>query len=72
VSAAVATILKKCPLRIDEALLKKGCEGWKQPQDAGRRWIAEIVFFSITMLAENILSTKSASQVLQSASTQIP
>ncbi len=38
-----------CPLRRDEVLLikKLGFEGWKQLKDAGRRWIAEIVFSSI-------------------------
>ena len=41
-----STMLKKCPLRRDEVLLikKLGYQGWKQMKDAGRRWIAEIVF----------------------------
>lgn len=38
-----------CPLRREEVLLinKLGYQGWKQLKDAGRRWIAEIVFSSI-------------------------
>ena len=49
---------KRCPLRRDEVLLikKLGYEGWKQLKDAGRRWIAEIVFSSIKrVLGENLL-----------------
>src|SRR5436309_8859361 len=44
-----STRSKGCPLRRDEVLLikKLGYEGWKQLKDAGRRWIAEIVFSSI-------------------------
>jgi hypothetical protein len=46
---ASTTRSKGCPLRRDEVLLikKLGYEGWKQLKDAGRRWIAEIVFSSI-------------------------
>jgi hypothetical protein len=47
---------KRCPLRRDEVLLikKLGYEVWKQLKDAGRRWIAEIVFSSIKrVLSEN-------------------
>ena len=44
-----STRSKGCPLRRDEVFLVKklGYEGWKQPKDTGRRWIAEIVFSSI-------------------------
>jgi hypothetical protein len=37
---------KGCPLRRDEVLLirKLGYDWWKKLKDAGRRWIAEIVF----------------------------
>ena len=40
---------KGCPLRIDEVDLirKLGYDGWKDLKDAGRRWIAEIVFSAI-------------------------
>ena len=40
---------KGCPLRRDEVLLIRwlGYERWKQLKDAGRRWIAEIVFSSL-------------------------
>ena len=40
---------KGCPLRRDEVLLirKLGYNGWKDLKDAGRRWIAEIVFSAI-------------------------
>ncbi len=43
-----------CPLRRDEVLLikKLGYEGWKQLKDAGRRWIAEIVFSSIKKILD--------------------
>jgi hypothetical protein len=53
-----STISKRCPLRRDEVLLikKLGYEGWKQLKDAGRRWIAEIVFSSIKR--QNLLSKK--------------
>ncbi|MGC2571204.1 MAG: IS5 family transposase [Candidatus Nitrosopolaris sp.] len=60
-----STILKRCPLRRDEVLLikKLGYEGWNQLKDAGRRWIAEIVFSSIKrVLGENLLSKKFKAQ----------
>jgi hypothetical protein len=42
-----STRARGCQLRRDEVLLKKlGYEKWKQIKDAGRRWIAEIVFSS--------------------------
>jgi DDE family transposase len=51
---------KECPLRRDEILLirRLGYERWKQLKDAGRRWIAEIVFSSLRVLGENLLSRK--------------
>jgi hypothetical protein len=53
---------KGCPLRRNEVLLikKLGYGGWKQLKDASsRRWIAEIVFFSINRaLGGNLLSKK--------------
>ena len=44
-----STRSKGCPLRRDEVLLlrKLGYDGWKDLKDAGRRWIAEIVFSAI-------------------------
>ena len=63
-----STISKGCPLRRDEVLLikKLGFEGWKQLKDAGRRWIAEIVFSSIKrVLGENLLSKKFKAQKVQ-------
>ena len=56
---------KGCPLRRDEVLLIRelGYEGWKQLKDAGRRWIAEIVFSSLKrVLGENLLSRKFKAQ----------
>jgi hypothetical protein len=45
-----------CPLRRDEVLLisKLGYEGWRQLKDAGRRWIAEIVFSSMIYFQRNL------------------
>src|SRR5215204_1731782 len=57
-----------CPLRRDEVLLikKLGYEGWKQLKDAGRRWIAEIVFSSIKkILAEDLLSKEFKAQKIE-------
>ena len=57
-----------CPLRRDEVLLVKklGYEGWKQLKDAGRRWIAEIVFSSIKrVLGEDLLSKKFSAQKVE-------
>jgi hypothetical protein len=53
------SISNRCPLRDEVLLIKKlGYEGWKQLKDAGRRWIAEIVFSSIErVLGENPLSS---------------
>ena len=41
---------KCCPSRRDDEVLlirKLGYDGWKDLKDAGRRWIAEIVFSAI-------------------------
>jgi hypothetical protein len=57
-----------CPLRRDEVLLikKLGYEGWKRLKDAGRRWIAEIVFSSMKrVLGENLLSKKFKAQKVE-------
>jgi hypothetical protein len=57
-----------CPLRRDEVLLikKLGFEGWKQLKDAGRRWIAEIVFSSIKrVLGEDLLSKEFSAQKVE-------
>jgi hypothetical protein len=48
-----------CPLSRDEVLLikKLGYQGWNQLKDAGKRWIAEIIFSSIKrVLGEDWLS----------------
>lgn len=63
-----STRSKGCPLRRDEVLLikKLGYEGWKELKDAGRRWIAEIVFSSIKrVLGENLLSKKFKAQKVE-------
>jgi hypothetical protein len=63
-----STRSKGCPLRRDEVLLikKLGYEGWKQLKDAGKRWIAEIVFSSIKrVLGENLLSKKFKAQKVE-------
>lgn len=59
---------KGCPLRRDEVLLikKLGYDGWRQLKDAGRRWIAEIVFSSIKrVLGEDLLSKKFKAQKVE-------
>ena len=59
---------KGCPLRRDEVLLIKkiGYERWKHLKDAGRRWIAEIVFSSIKrVLSESLLSKKFKAQSVE-------
>ena len=59
---------KGCPLRRDEVLIikKLGYERWKQLKDAGRRWIAEIVFSSLKrVLGENLLSKKFKAQKVE-------
>jgi DDE family transposase len=59
---------KGCPLRREEVLLIRelGYERWKQLKDAGRRWIAEIVFSSIKrVLGENLLSKKFKAQKVE-------
>ena len=51
-----------------EVLLKRkfGCEGWKELKDAGRRWIAEIVFSSIKRVpGEDFFSKKFKAQQVE-------
>jgi Transposase DDE domain len=63
-----STKAKGCPLRRDEVLLIKkiGYERWKQLKDAGRRWIAEIVFSSLKrVLGEDLLSKKFKAQKVE-------
>jgi Transposase DDE domain len=63
-----STKAKGCPLRRDEVLLirKLGYERWKHLKDAGRRWIAEIVFSSLKrVLGEDLLSKKFKAQKLE-------
>jgi len=57
-----------CQLRRDEVLLikKLGYQGWKQLKDAGKRWIAEIIFSSIKrVLGEDLLSKKFSAQKVE-------
>jgi hypothetical protein len=59
---------KGCPLRRDEVLLvrKLGYDGWKDLKDAGRRWIAEIVFSAIKrVFGEALLSKKYSAQKIE-------
>jgi hypothetical protein len=59
-----------CQLRRDEVLLikKLGYQRWKQMKDAGRRWIAEIVFSSIKrVLGEDLLSKKFKAQKVEAS-----
>ena len=64
-----STRSKGCILRKDEVFLikKLGFEGWKQLKDAGRRWIAEIVFSSSIkrVLGEDLLSKKFSAQKVE-------
>ena len=65
---ASSTRARGCPLRRDEVLRirKLGYDGWKQLKDAGRRWIAEIVFSSIKrVLGEDLLSKKFKAQKVE-------
>lgn len=57
-----------CPLRTDEVILikKLGYQGWNQLKDAGKRWIAEIIFSSIKrVLGEDLLSKKFCAQKVE-------
>ena len=48
------------------AYYKAGHKGWKELKDAGRRWIAEIVFSSIKrVLGEDLLSKKFKAQKVE-------
>ena len=63
-----STEARGCPLRRAEVLLirKLGYGRWKQLKDAGRRWIAEIVFSSIKReLGEDLLSKKIRAQKVE-------
>ncbi len=63
-----STKARGCPLRRNEVLLirKVGYDVWKQLKDAGRRWIAEIVFSSIKrVLDEDLLSRKFKAQKIE-------
>jgi hypothetical protein len=63
-----STKAKGCALRRDEVLLIRelGYERWKQLKDAGRRWIAEIVFSSLKrVLGEDLLSKKFKAQKVE-------
>jgi Transposase DDE domain len=63
-----STRSRGCRLRREEVLLMKklGYQGWKQLKDAGRRWIAEIVFSSIKrVLGEDLLSKKFSTQKVE-------
>jgi hypothetical protein len=41
-------------------------QGWKQPKDTGKRWIAEIVFSSIKrVFGEDLLSKKFSAQKVE-------
>jgi len=42
-----------------------GYDGWKDLKDAGRRWIAEIVFSAIKRLFEDLLSKKFSAQKIE-------
>jgi hypothetical protein len=60
-----STRARGCQLRREEVLLLKklGYQRWKQIKDAGRRWIAEIVFSSIKrVLGEDLFSKKFSTQ----------
>ena len=59
---------RRCTLRREEILLikKLGYQRWKQMKDAGRRWIAEIVFSSIKrVLGEDLFSKKFSTQKVE-------
>jgi rRNA pseudouridine-1189 N-methylase Emg1 (Nep1/Mra1 family) len=64
-----ASIIKSkvCPLRRDEVVLikKLGYDRWKQLKDTGRRWITEIVFSSLRVLGEDLLSKKFKAQKIE-------
>jgi hypothetical protein len=63
-----STRARGCQLRRKEVLLLKklGYQKWKQIKDAGRRWIAEIVFSSIKrVLGEDLFSKRFSTQRLK-------
>jgi hypothetical protein len=62
-----STKTRACLLRRDESLLirKLGYDKWKQLKDAGKRWIAEIVFSSIKRVLGDLLSKKFSAQKVE-------
>ena len=63
-----STRARGCQLRREEVLLLKklGYQRWKQIKDAGRRWIAEIVFSSIKrVLGEDLFSKRFSAQKVE-------
>jgi hypothetical protein len=63
-----STRTRGCPLRREEVIVikKLGYQGWKQLKDAGKRWIAEIVFSSIKrVFGEDLLSKKFKAQKVE-------
>jgi hypothetical protein len=63
-----STRTRGCPLRREEVTVikKLGYQGWKQLKDAGKRWIAEIVFSSIKrVFGEDLLSKKFSAQKVE-------
>lgn len=65
-----STRARGCQLRREEVLLLKklGYQKWKQIKDAGRRWIAEIVFSSIKrVLGEDLFSKRFSTQKVEAS-----
>jgi hypothetical protein len=63
-----STRARGCRLRREEVLLLKklGYQRWKQIKDAGRRWIAEIVFSSIKrVIGEDLFSKRFSAQKVE-------
>jgi hypothetical protein len=62
-----STRARGCQLRREEVILKKlWYQRWKQIKDAGRRWIAEIVFSSIKRaLGEDLFSKRFSAQKVE-------
>lgn len=63
-----STRARGCQLRREEVLLLKklGYQRWKQIKDAGRRWIAEIVFSSIKrVIGEDLFSKRFSAQKVE-------
>jgi len=65
-----STRVREYPLRREEILLikKLGYQRWKQMKDAGRRWIAEMIFSSIKrVLGEDLFSKKFSTQKVEAS-----